>query len=84
MLCGLRRDEVTALAPGFFREDSPSDDVHAINKFQWDPRIDGHVESSIDLKFSVTDSGALDELFSNLNEGFSNERVKIAPEVVHL
>ncbi len=85
-LCGLRRDELTALAPGFFKEDPPSDDVHAINKFQWDPRVDGHVESSegIDLKFSVTDSGALDELFSSQNESLSDRGVKIAPEVVHL
>ena len=83
MLCGLRRDEVTALAPGFFKEDLPSDDLHAVNKFQWNPRKEP--SESVRLNFSVTDSGDLDELFLGSSKtSMSQNEVKIAPEVVHL
>lgn len=87
ILCGLRRDELTSLAPGFFQENLPSDDLHSINKFQLNPWDNVQIElnESVNLSFSVTDCGDLGELFSNSSEKpLSNNEVKIAPEVVHL
>ncbi len=87
LLCGLRRDEFTSLAPGFYMEDLPSDNSNAISKYQWEPKDDIRSVSNemVHLNFHVTDYGNLNELFSDSNNKhiFPNE-VKIAPEVVHL
>lgn len=83
-LCGLRRDDVTSMAPGFFKENVPSDDAHAINRFQYNPRLTVPSDSG-KLDFFVTDSGAMEELLPNPNEVLtSRSQVEIAPEVVHL
>lgn len=78
LLSGLRQDRFTAKAPGFFKETLPSDDVHVVNKYQWQPFQ--HDEGEGTMSFFATDSGALEDLENNPKEDFDS----IAPEVIHL
>ena len=81
-LCGFRRDENTARAPGIFKEDSSDNDEGGESKFQWNPELGGLKEqrTNLSLTFSTTDSGDLKEVMRKLD----NTKVGIAPEVVHL
>ncbi len=82
LLCGLRRDEFTIQAPGFYKENMPSDDEHAINKYDWRPFQNGYNEGEeIHMSFFATDSGALEDLQLDSKE---DDFHRIAPEVMHL
>mmetsp|Transcript_11572 Transcript_11572/g.14462 ORF Transcript_11572/g.14462 Transcript_11572/m.14462 type:complete len:588 (-) Transcript_11572:817-2580(-) len=85
LFCGLRRDEVTAQAPGIFQEIPPISKAN-INKFAWKPKKGGErvPSESVTLNFTVTDSGDLQELLSEFHDSYTSNEVSIAPEVVHL
>jgi hypothetical protein len=88
-LTGLRRDEATAKAPGFFKEHPlvKGSPTYIDNGLKWAPKAGGQKEPSkyLRLHFSVTDSGGLTS--DNLpieNNICSRSEVLIAPEVVHM
>lgn len=81
LLSGLRQDEYTAQAPGFFQENLPSEDVLSINKFQWEPIQDGcYVGEDNKMSFFATDNGALEDIEADSKD----DDLRIAPEVMHL
>lgn len=87
LLCGLRQDEYTSLAPGFYMEDLPPPEVYSNNTFQCSPKYKLRSDSNeiINLSFHVTDCGALNDLFSSVrDDNLTPDEVKIAPEVVHI
>ena len=81
-LCGLRRDRMTAKAPGIFKEPCAPEDDGGESAFEWNPRQGGLREQStnLDLTFSTTDSGDL----KDLGKKAITDEVTIAPEVVHM
>ncbi len=81
-ICGFRRDEVTAQAPGIFQETYIESDEEDESKFEWDPSLGCLHEqrTNLELTFSTTDSGDLKEL---MNSPQTN-KVHIAPEVIHM
>lgn len=80
-VCGFRRDNMSAEAPGIFKEAAVHKDNNK-NAFQWDPNLGGLKDQSdnLDLTFSTTDSGDL----NNIGNKAKSDTVIIAPEVVHL
>ena len=89
-LTGLRRDEATARAPGFFKEFplSKGSPAYIDNGLKWTPKVGGQREPSkhLRLHFSVTDSGGLtsDNLPIVNDTSSRSMEVAIAPEVVHM
>jgi len=80
-VCGFRRDNMSAKAPGIFKEEAVHKDNNK-NAFQWDPNLGGlkYQSDNLDLTFSTTDSGDLNSIGTKPKSG----TVVIAPEVVHL
>ena len=83
-VCGFRRDNMSAQAPGIFKEEAAPARGGNDNKnaFQWDPNLGGLKDQSVNLNlaFSTTDSGDLDSIGAKAK----SDEVAIAPEVVHL
>jgi hypothetical protein len=83
-VCGFRRDNMSAQAPGIFKEEAvpARGDNDNKNAFQWDPNLGGLKDQSVNLNltFSTTDSGDLDSISTKAK----SDEVVIAPEVVHL
>lgn len=84
LLTGLRKDEITAVAPGIFREDS--DENQEEEEFpiqeQWvtGKRLPPEVPK---LGFTVCDFGLLDESSKPIDSG-EKASLTIAPEVMHM
>eukprot|EP00934_Nitzschia_sp_Nitz4_P001856 Nitzschia sp. Nitz4//scaffold43_size134323//5968//9728//NITZ4_003276-RA/size134323-augustus-gene-0.212-mRNA-1//1//CDS//3329551879//1856//frame0 len=78
-LTALRRDEVTARAPGVFRELSSKTAIEPVADIKTDIRLP---ESTPELIFNVVDQGPLDA--NGLPLPIDDDIVCVAPEVVHL
>jgi WD repeat-containing protein 24 len=85
LFTGLRRDSVTANAPGVFRELPRDDRPGSVSKQYTLPSdwkaLQRLPESTPELQFNIIDQGELDE---NDNPIEDAEAMLVAPEVVHL
>lgn len=84
LLTGLRQDETTARAPGFFKEpmaDESAEAAEESNGLHWIPGHRLPVESP-ELIFNVVDQGDLDSEGRPIEPDHS--AVTVGPEVVHL
>lgn len=88
LLTGLRKDSVTANAPGIFREpseeSSKSPDIDRLKDISW--RAGCRLPSSSpDIVFNIVDQGDLDEESNPIpNDRGRQEAMVVAPELVHL
>jgi WD repeat-containing protein 24 len=85
LLTGLRRDGITALAPGIFREKPVDDTSEPTSVSPFSSQLIGGRRLPINspsLVFSVIDQGDLDEQALPVND--SPKVITVAPEVVHL
>jgi hypothetical protein len=84
LLTGLRRDAVTANAPGIFRETPTEGNAEQIVTFPIGWRAGRRLpETSPKLVFNVVDQGDLDEMSNPVNID-DNHSIIVSPEVVHL
>jgi len=85
LLTGLRRDKLTATAPGIFRETPVKEDEVIMGKDRLLPNIGmGQLPMHTPvLHFNVIDQGDLEELEDDTSVVKDSPGITIAPEVVH-
>lgn len=84
-LCGLRRDNITSLAPGVFQELPVPIDLFIHSQFKWIPKAGGRREpsASIDMSLYAMDYGEIDKK-SEYPISQVLDEIGISPEIVYL
>lgn len=80
-LCGFRRGDMAAQAPGIFKEEGGKEDEED-SKFEWDPNSCSLKDqnANLELTFSTADHGDIKDILKNID----SDKIGIAPEVVHI